>query len=113
MSLKPSYSSPSSNSFSSSSSLIDHNEDVVIRKPSIGIETSTLSSGRLPQQDAEGEKLTSSSRTQNKESGGRAFLSVKKNAGLLKSHMVDNNRDTSGKLKLRHIAHFSKSLFMI
>ena len=99
MSLKPSYSSPSSNSFSSTSSFIDPNEDVVIRKPLAGHDTSALSSGRLPQEDAEAEKISSNSKMRNKETVGRPFISVKKNAGLLKSHTVDDNRHVSGKFK--------------
>ena len=88
MSSNPSFSSPFSTNISSSS-LIDSREDVVNQKPLIGSETSALVPRLLPHDDAKSKNNSSCSKLRNKESNGKAFLSVRNNAGLLKSHALE------------------------
>ena len=94
MSLNPSYTSPFSTTISSSS-LIDSREDVVNRKPLIGLETSALVPGLLPHDDGKSKTNSSCSKLRNKESSGKAFLSVRNNVGLLKSHSLEGKTRVS------------------
>ena len=94
--MNPSYLSPSSSTFSSSSSLIDSNEDSMIRKQLLGQEPSSLSSVRLPQIDGDRKSVSTSSKFRNKDNSGRAFLSVRKSVGLLKSSSINDKIIASG-----------------
>ena len=96
MSSIPSRSSSSSITFSSTSSSINSYEDIMIQKPSLGSDTSSLYSPKLPQIDGERKNVSSSSKLRNNESSGRQFLSVRKNVGLLKSNSIDENIIKSG-----------------
>ena len=96
MSSIPSRSSSSSITFSSTSSSINSNEDSMIQKPTLGSDTSSLYSPKLPQIDGERKNVSSSSKLRNNESSGRQFLSVRKNVGLLKSNSIDENIIKSG-----------------
>ena len=96
MSSIPSRSSSSSNTFSSTSSLINSNEDSMIQKPLLGSDTSSLYSSQLPQIDGERKNVSTSSKLRNNESSGRHFLSVRKNVGLLKSNLIDEKLIKSG-----------------